>query len=848
MRFLLLIGFALFVVGCKTKRAVAPGISLELAAERKAVVRDVSYDLFFDIPSARRDSIPASVTINFSWIGKPANLQLDYQPPAASLRRIQVNGKEVRIHHREEHILIDAGDLSTGPNSITIEFIAGEAALNRNDDYLYTLFVPSRASTCFPLFDQPDIKATFNLVLAIPAGWKALSNGKVISTEETEGRTRLRFSPTKPTSSYQFAFTAGKFGSATDPVSGMTMLYRETDSAKVARNAPRIFELHRSSLDWLTEYTGIPYPYDKFDFALMPAFQFGGMEHPGSIFYREGSLLLESTASINDELRRASLIAHETAHMWFGNLVTMQWFNDVWLKEVFANFMAAKMVSPTFPTINHNLRFLMAHYPAAYDVDRSRGAHPIQQPLDNLRNAGSVYGAIIYQKAPIMMRNLETWMGAENFQRGLRDYLNTYAYGNATWDDLVSHLKKYTRENLEIWNNAWIKTGGMPEVMITRATDGKSFLSIANDSAGQVIWPQAVDYHIKSTYVDVIQKVTFRTRPEALLTKWVEPGMKFIPNYRGGGYGYFHADTGYLLEQAALQADAETRAGIWITLWESFLHEPVSPADFASHLLQSVVTEKDPLLLEYLVEKLERVNWQFLPPADRSLMAGNLSSPLLDRLILEKDNSCKRILFNGYRALANRPEDVATLRKLWSGELTLGMEFSERDRIQLAYAIALREPGGAEKILDEQFARLTNPDQKAEMAFVRQALAPDSRSRDAFFQSLAQPENRAREPWVLEALRYLHHPLHAETSIRYLPESLALLEELQRTGGIFFPKGWLDATLGYYRSEEAADAVREYLEDHPDLRQDLQNKLLQSSDMLFRAEQRPLEYPTPALR
>ena len=126
------------------------------------------------------------------------------------------------------------------------------------------------------------------------------------------------------------------------------MYHRETDAAKVARNRDAVFDLHATALDWLEEYTGIPYPLGKFDFVLVPSFQFGGMEHPGAIFYNASGLLLDPSATQNQLLARASVIAHETAHMWFGDLVTMAWFNDVWMKEVMANFMAAKIVNPAF--------------------------------------------------------------------------------------------------------------------------------------------------------------------------------------------------------------------------------------------------------------------------------------------------------------------------------------------------------------------------------------------------------------------------------------------------------------------------------------------------------------------
>ena len=240
------------------------------------------------------------------------------------------------------------------------------------------------------------------------------------------------------------------------------MFHRETDAQKVARNRDAIFDLHASALAWLEQYADLPYPFGKFDFVLVPSFQFGGMEHPGSIFYNASSLLLDPSATINQQLGRASLIAHETAHMWFGDLVTMRWFNDVWMKEVFANFMAAKIVNPSFPQINHELRFLCAHYPSAYDVDRTPGTNAIRQPLDNLNEAGSLYGAIIYQKAPIVMRQLEMIVTPDGLRDGLRDYLKRHKFANASWTDLISLLDERTSEDLAAWSNAWVSEVGRP--------------------------------------------------------------------------------------------------------------------------------------------------------------------------------------------------------------------------------------------------------------------------------------------------------------------------------------------------------------------------------------------------
>ena len=199
----------------------------------------------------------------------------------------------------------------------------------------------------------------------MPESWQAVANGRDLATVDSgappAGRRRMRFAETEPLPTYLFSFAAGRFSVETATRDGrvMRMFHRETDAAKVARNRDAIFDLHARALAWLEDYTGIPYPFGKFDFVMIPSFQFGGMEHPGAILYNQERQLLDESATQNQLLDRASAIAHETAHMWFGDLVTMQWFNDVWMKEVFANFMAAKIVNPSFPEVNHDLRFLL---------------------------------------------------------------------------------------------------------------------------------------------------------------------------------------------------------------------------------------------------------------------------------------------------------------------------------------------------------------------------------------------------------------------------------------------------------------------------------------------------------
>ena len=326
--------------------------------------------------------------------------------------------------------------------------------------------MPARARLAFPVFDQPDLKGRWTLTLEHPAKWQSAANGAEVSRTAAGDRATVKFAETQPLPTYLVAFIAGDFKIETAERNGRTfrMFHRETDAAKVARNRDAIFDLHARALEFLERYTAIPYAFGKFDFVAIPAFQFGGMEHAGKILYNASGLMLDESATQNQLLGRASVISHETAHMWFGDLVTMRWFNDVWMKEVFANFMAAKIVNPSFPTVNHDLRFLLSNYPAAYEVDRTPGANPIRQQLDNLNEAGSMYGAIIYQKAPVVMRHLEALLGEDNFRDGLREYLKAHAFANATWSDLIDVLDARTPMDLQAWSKVWVDQPGRPSI------------------------------------------------------------------------------------------------------------------------------------------------------------------------------------------------------------------------------------------------------------------------------------------------------------------------------------------------------------------------------------------------
>jgi len=828
---------------------VGPGVPRTLAEARAARVSALRYELHVTIPAVVTEPVMATETIRFALADASSSLPLDFSEPGDHISSLRVNGRNVPVQSVDGHVLLPAAALLAGDNEVRLSFRAGDASLNRNPDYLYTLFVPARAHLAIPCFDQPDLKAKWTLALDVPGGWQAVANGAETSRDEAGGRVKLAFAETPPLSTYLFAFAAGRFSVETADRNGRTfrMFHRETDAAKVARNREAIFDLHAAALAWLEQYTGIPYPWGKFDFLLVPSFQFGGMEHAGAIFYNASGLLLDQSATQNQLLGRASVIAHETAHMWFGDLVTMRWFNDVWMKEVFANFMAAKIVNPSFPGINHELRFLYANYPAAYDVDRTAGTNAIRQPLDNLAEAGTLYGAIIYQKAPIVMRQLERLLGETTFRDGLREYLRGHSFGNATWADLVTLLDARTPEDLAAWSHAWVEEPGRPVITTAlRVADG-TIASLTFRQADPIArrglaWTQRLA-------VVVAAGGQVRTLPVNLsgLSGDVPaaaglPAPDFVlATGEGLGYGDFVLDDGsrrYLLAHLPEIPDPLTRGAAWVTLWEEMLDGRVAPAALLDLALRALPLEADEQSVARILGYTEQAYWKFLDEPARARVTPELERVLRAGLDRSTTASLKSAWFSTLRDTARSQPVLEWLERIWRKTETVpGLPFAEPDDISLALELAVREVPAWQEILDQQLARTQNPDRKARFAFVRPALSPDQATRDAFFESLKDPANRRHEPWVLEGLTYLHHPLRAAASERYIAVSLGMLQEIQRTGDIFFPKRWADATLGGHASSAAANIVTGFIAalppDYPDR---LRRVLLSASDDLLRAQ------------
>jgi aminopeptidase N len=829
-------------------RPIDAGVSQALAVERASFIRDLRYDLTFVIPASKGEPIRGRAIVHLT-LQSPSRVVFDFVQPRQNVLSVKSDGADAPADFVNGHIVVPASATRAGANRIEIEFVAGDEALNRNDEFLYTLFVPARARLAFPCFDQPDLKARYRLRLTVPEGWGAVANGASRSPQpggSSKNENEIEFAETPPLPTYLFAFAAGKFSTETATRNGrqFRMFHRETDAAKVARNRDAVFDLHARALAWLEAYTAIDYPWGKFDFVLIPSFQFGGMEHAGAIFYDAADLLLDESATQNQLLERASVIAHETAHMWFGDLVTMRWFDDVWLKEVFANFMAAKIVNPSFPELNHELRFLLAHHPGAYQVDRTAGTNPIRQPLANLDDAGQMYGAIIYQKAPVVMRQLELILGENAFRDGLREYLKRYAYGNATWSDLIGVLDARTNRDLVQWSRAWVEERGRPTFTTSVRVDERGRLAgvdlLSDDPLDRgLVWPERLDVVLgyptvtRRVPVDVTQDRTSVRTPRGL-----DRPSYVLPSGNGLGYGLFLLDDAsrdYLIAHIEEIEDALTRGAAWVTLWDNLVERRIEPGALFATALRALPRETDEQNAQRMLAYTTRLFWRYLAPDVRLARTATLEAVLRAGIERSGTQSRKAAWFNAYRDTVLSPDGLAWLERVWRREEKVpGLTLAEPDEMTLALELAVREVPRWDEILRLQVSRTQNPDRKARFEFVTPALSADASVRERAFARLAFVENRRREPWVLESLQYLNHPLRQEHARRFVLPALGLLRDVQRTGDIFFPTRWMDATLGGHSSPAVAGIVEDFLAGELQYPQRLRWTILTAADDLLR--------------
>jgi aminopeptidase N len=857
--------------------ALEPGVSHELARWRAQHYRDIRYALTVSIAKGAR-KLEGAVVMDVTFPASRTDLVLDWRPSpgAARLRQLRVNGKSVQTRIEREHLIVPARFLRTGKNRVSFAFespiaLSGGAVtryLDREDglEYVYTLFVPSDASSVFPCLDQPDLKARFTLSLTVPRTWTAIGNAPVAGVENaSEDTRRFRFAQTAPISTYAFAFAAGPFaeiqGAAVPPAprgragarqagkgrsassaAVETRLYvRKSQIERARQEAPEVLRLTRESLSWFARYFDFRFPFSKYDLVLVPELAYAGMEHAGATFLREEAVLFPSAPNEADILARAQLLLHETAHQWFGDLVTMRWFDDLWLKEGFANLMAAKAAEALVP--GHPVwNAFQALKTAAYRTDATRGTTPILRPLPNLSSAKSAYGNVVYGKAPGVLRQAEFYVGAASFRSAVRQFVRKHAYAAADWTDLIAALERASKRDLKAWAQAWVARPGMPEVRLDWDTDRegrpRNMVLEQRDLLGEGrTWPMKVKvFALPGNGPPRSNDVLLRGERTRLARMDGMPEIEYaFANFGDYGYGRFLLDP---RSREAVLARPEVVEGILLralvfdSLWESARDAELGPLAYIDFVLRVAPLERDSLTLASLIERARLAFSQHLSDTQRDAIAPHLEQLLVEGM-LGADTPGRRITFmRTFAAAAWTEAGRARLKALLADTLEIpGVKLSSRDRFRIiTRLLALGDPDAGLLLALQSVADPS--DNGRRYAFAAAAAERSAEAKRVYFERFLSDRDLA-ESWVDAALAPFNSVEHVELTQPFLDIALAALPELKRTRKIFFVNNWLAAFVGGQMDASALEQIESFARQ-PDLDPDLKLQLLEAMDGLAR--------------
>jgi aminopeptidase N len=824
-----------------------PGVSRALAERRAAQITEVRYALNLDV--TRRDTATGHARVRFVRRGG-GDVILDFRGLGFS----NVTANDVRVAPRTEHghLVIAAGALRDGENEIALDFQsaiapAGASVIRVHDvvdnaDYLYTLLVPADANQLFPCFDQPDLKGRVTLALTTPLGWTAVANGSVAGVDTSAALT-FRFAESEPISTYLVAFAAGPWTVRTTTIDGRAIsIYARASRAREVES-DTLIALNARALGWLERYTARKYPFQKFDFVLAPAFPFGGMEHPGAIFYNEESFIYRERPTLSQLLGREATIFHEVAHQGFGDFATMRWFDDLWLKEGFATYLAAVMQADLDPGANAWKTFYLRNKPSAYAVDASSGTTPVWQQLGNLDQAKSNYGAIVYNKAPGILKQLNYLVGDTAFRDGLRAYLRDHAYANATWHDLLGAVGSAAHRPLDAWGANYILRPGMPVIAPSvELRGGKiSRLTIeqrpARALSGAAPWPMRVE--VLLGYADAPAEriqVELSGRVTAVPAAGRRAPDFIFANAADYGYALVQLDdrtVRWLETHIGDVRDDFLRAMLWGALWDQVRDARLAPARFARIALRELPREADEQLVPVILGRLSRAMSAYLSPSEQARLR-----PELERVLLANAQDSTRSYgirknhLDTYVALARSPRALASLDALLDSTAAAGAPLRPPTRWAIVTTMIARAAPGAESRLAAE-SRRDSTTEGRRRAFVANAAHPDSATKAGYWARYFG-DRELNEDWVTASLRAFHDPEHDELTRQYLVPALDSLPWIQRNRRIFFLGNWIGATLDGQRSASALASVDEMLRRRPELPRDLREKILQSRDELER--------------
>lgn len=711
-------------------RAETAFLSQDDAMARSARIANVDYVLDFTLTGKETFAGTTTVTFDLKDTGSPVTLDLN----KATVKSVEVNGKPITTRYNDWFITIPAADLDKGRNSVSVAYerlhsTNGEG-LHRMVDpadgrvYTYSHFEPVAAQQMFPLFDQPDLKASYTVSVTAPKEWHVVTTTRETRIDDAGANRRWTFKQTKRLSPYNFSLHAGPYQVWEDNSGKYPMrLFARQSLAKQIEPADW-FRQTKAGMTFFEEYFGIPYQFEKYDQLIVPDFLYGAMENAGAITFAEARYAAANMTA-DQKQSMTEVIMHEMAHQWFGNLVTMKWWNGLWLNESFASFMGILATAEATEFKDSWQKFYQTGKQRAYIQDQTASTHPIEVPVPSSANAFDNIDAITYSKGGAALKQLRHLLGEEVFRKGVHNYLVKYSWQTATLDDFINTLAQTAGRDLSAWTQEWLyhagvntiaanyscSNGKIKDFSLSQAAPGKELPTLREQRV------QVAAFKIDGGKLSLIKNVPITYKGEKTAVKELDgaacPDLVY-PNYQDWGYAKVQLDQrSFDTARTRLSQvdDPLLRAMLWQSLWDGVRDAQLPLNDFIDVALNNAPQEKDYTLLGDVLGKVAMsksyIDAMRLDSAWARQTNAALEKMAWDGVLANKaDADVQRRWFNLYVNVASSPDALARLAGILDGKVdAAGLKVSQDLRWSIIAHLNRYNHAGAAKLVEAESAR-----------------------------------------------------------------------------------------------------------------------------------------------
>ncbi len=672
------------------------------AAYRKSAIANPAYSLALEL-DRDENTYGGRVEISFDYIGDGAPLTLDFN--GGQVQGVNINGEAVAFEYNGYFITLPAGAVSAGATRLRIDYSQNYsqdgAGLYRYVDpvdssvYLYSDFEPYDANRMFPHFDQPDLKARYTLQVSAPSDWQVVSSNRETQVSSEEERSLWRFPPTELMSSYVFSLHAGEYVVFEDKDFRYPLRLFARKSMAQYVEADEWFEMTRVGFDYFDEYFQLPYPFVKYDQLLVPDYNSGAMENVAAVTFSE-TFLQRGESTRRQRLDLASTIFHEMAHMWFGDITTMAWWNGLWLNESFATYMANLALANATDYDETWQEFFMGAKNWAYTEDQLVTTHPIELPVANTADAFTNFDGITYGKGASTLKQLAALLGEDVFRQGVRDYLAANAWKNTELEDFMGAMSKAANQDLGDWTQRWLYQAGLNSI--------ETGFSCENGKISQMVLLQSAPAEYPTLREQRTQIGLFSRQADSLVvtdtvalifdgarTEVTDavglPCPDFVyPNYQDWAYIKVRLDDRSI---AAARADMNAlkdpmqRTMTWYDLFAMALDAELPLTDYLDILAENLPSEKNLSTASDLLGNL-RTGMSYLNQVPQSAqllpLYADTFEPLLWQLVQNSTGDARRTWLGGYIDVANNDRAFTRLDSLLRDKTEVELDQDQRWR------------------------------------------------------------------------------------------------------------------------------------------------------------------------